>query len=181
MKIIETERLILRTWQPSDAESYYQINQDPKVIEFLPGTMTMRQVEAFILSMQQQWETKHYTLWATEEKHSGKFIGFIGLNALNLDPVLPPSVEIGWRLGSAFWYKGYATEGAKASLQYGFEQCHLTEITAIAVPDNQRSLRVMDKIGLKRDISADFNHPRLPANHRLSRHYFYRIQNSITK
>lgn len=178
MNIIETDRLILRTWQPTDAEPYFQINQDPKVIEFLPGPMTMQQVQSFMDYMQQQWEERHYTLWATEEKSSGKLIGFIGLSDLDLSPVLPPSVEIGWRLGSAFWHKGYATEGAKAALKYGFEQCNLQEITAITVPDNHRSLRVMDKIGLKRDMQSDFNHPRLPADHKLSRHVFYRIQKS---
>lgn len=175
MKIIETDRLILRTWQASDTEPYFQLNQDPKVLEFLPGPLTMPQVQTFIQNMQQQWEESHYTLWAVEEKSSGQFIGFIGLNNLDLSPVLPSSVEIGWRLASAFWNKGYATEGAKVALNYGFEQCHLSEITAITVPQNQRSLHVMDKIGLKRDMQSDFNHPRLPANHKLSRHVFYRI------
>lgn len=175
MHILETSRLTLRTWRDADAEAYYQINQDPKVLEFLPGPMTMQQVQDFMQRMNQQWEERRYTLWAAEEKASGNMIGFIGLNYLDLTPVLPPCVEIGWRLGSAFWYKGYATEGAKAALQFGFEQCQLQEITAIAVPENHRSLRVMEKIGLKRDENADFNHPRLPANHKLSHHVFYRL------
>lgn len=175
--MIETERLILRNWQASDAEPYFRINQDPRVIEFLPSSMTMEQVQSFIVHMQQQWEAYHYTLWAVEEKSSGQLIGFIGLSSLDLSPLFPPCVEIGWRLDADFWGKGYATEGAKAALAYGFEQCELDEITAITVPANVRSIRVMEKIGLQRDKNSDFAHPRLPANHKLSRHVFYRMQN----
>lgn len=177
MNIIETERLILRTWKEEDVEPYYQINQDLKVLEYLPGPMTMEQAQHFIHDMNKQWEKRHYTLWAAEEKASGDLMGFIGLSLLDLGKPFIPSVEIGWRLGSDYWGQGYATEGAKAALDYGFNTCQLEEIVAITVMDNKRSQRVMEKIGLKRDARADFKHPRLPARHRLSKHIFYRLRN----
>lgn len=178
MKIIETERLILRTWQSSDAEAFFRMNADPKVTEFLPGPLSMEQVQNFMTAMNQQWQDKHYTLWAVEEKASGKFMGFIGLSWLELPPPLSPAVEIGWRLASEFWYQGYATEGARAAMDWGFDECGLDEIVAITVPANIRSQRVMTKLGMQRDLDGDFAHPRLPVDHRLSQHVLFRLQKS---
>ena len=69
----------------------------------------------------------------------------------------------------------YATEGAKASLDYGFKKCGLKEIISFTVPANVRSIRIMEKIGLKRDLNGDFAHPKLPADHHLSQHILYRL------
>ena len=176
MNIIETERLILRTWKKEDEDEYYRINQDPKVLEFLRGPLTMQQVKDFINFVNQQFEKIGYTLWAAEEKSSGKLMGFIGLDPLKWEAPFGPCVEIGWRLGSEFWGKGYATEGAKAALDYGFNKCGLNEIVSFTVPANIRSLRIMEKIGMHRDLKGDFAHPKLPADHPLSRHVLYRLK-----
>ena len=177
--IIETKRLILRTWRKEDAKAYYQINQDPKVIEFLRGPLTMEQVNDFIPAVNRHHEELGYTLWAAELKNTGELIGFIGLNYTDFfakfDSPFSPAVEIGWRLGSQFWGSGYATEGAKASLEYGFKQCGLKEIVSFTVPANIRSIRVMEKIGLKRDLKGDFAHPKLSLDHKLSQHILYRL------
>ncbi len=125
MKIIETERLILRTWQQEDAEAYFQINQDPKVIECLRGPMNMEQVNDFILAVNNHGDKHGYTLWATELKETKELIGFIGLNYTDWEAPFTPAVEIGWRLGSQYWGKGYATEGAKAALDFGFNKIGL--------------------------------------------------------
>jgi RimJ/RimL family protein N-acetyltransferase len=192
---IETERLILRTWKEEDAEPYFQINQDPKVIEFLLGPLTMGQVNDFILEMNKQFytarsveavrstvskgcensEQQTYGLWAVELKKTAELIGFIGLNYTDWKTHFTPAVEVGWRLGSQFWGRGYATEGARAALNYGFIKCGLKEIVSFTVPANARSIRVMEKIGLKRDRQGDFNHPKLPLDHPLSQHILYRI------
>lgn len=173
MKIIETDRLMLRTWQDADADDYYRINQDGRVLEHLPGPLTMDEVRAFMQKMNAQWNHHGFTLWAAEEKSSGKLIGFIGLSRWN--GPFGEMVEIGWRLGSEFWGNGYATEGAKAALEYGFERCGLNEIVAFTVPANLRSQRVMEKIGMQRDHACDFAHPALSADHRLSAHILYRV------
>lgn len=175
--MIETSRLMLRTWKDVDAENYYHINQDPKVIEYLAGPLSRQEVKDFIHNMNQQFEVRGYTLWAVEEKLSGKLIGFIGLNEIKWDAPFAPAVEIGWRLDSAFWSKGYATEGAKAALQYGFNKCNLKEIVAFTVPANTRSIRVMEKLGMERDVKGDFYHTKLPKNHPLSFHILYRKSN----
>lgn len=173
--IIETERLILRTWKKEDADPYFQINQDPKVIEFLRGPLTMEQVNDFIPAVNNHGDKHGYTLWAACLKETEELMGFIGLNYTNWESNFTPAVEVGWRLGSQYWGKGYATEGAKASLKYGFEKCGLKEIVSFTVPANVRSLRVMEKIGLKRDLNGDFAHPKLAADHKLSHHVLYRL------
>lgn len=172
--IIETARLIFRTWKNEDAKAYYQINQDPKVFELLQGPLTMEQVNDFIPAVNNHQDKYGYTLWAVELRETGELMGFIGLNYTNWESHFTPAVEVGWRLGSEYWGKGYATEGAKAALDYGFKKCGLKEIVSFTVPANVRSIRVMERIGLKRDVKSDFFHPKLPADHPLSLHVLYR-------
>lgn len=178
MNIIETDRLILRTWKEADSDIYFQINQDPRVIEYLGGPMTRQEVTDFIEAMNDQFDKNGYTLWAAEEKSTNHFMGFIGIHEIKWDPPFSPNIEIGWRLGSQYWGKGYATEGAMAALKYGFNQCGLKEIISITVPANRRSIRVMEKLGMTRDFSGDFHHTKLPKDHPLSLHFLYRIKNT---
>lgn len=176
MKYLETEHLILRSWKEEDREPYFHINQDPKVIECLLGPLTEQQVDLFIEAMNKQQHDRNYTLWAVEEKATGGMMGFIGLNYVEWEAPFTPAVEIGWRLGSEYWGKGYATEGAKAVLEYGFEQLGLQEIVSFTVPANKRSQRVMEKIGMMREEKGDFCHPKLMADHPLSRHILCRLK-----
>ena len=124
--------------------------------------------------MNQQFYLKSYTLFAAELIECGTLAGFVGLNEVTFKEAFTPAVEIAWRLGAGFWGKGYATEAAKAVLEYGLKVLDLRSIVAFSVPENKRSLRVMEKIGLCRDYRGDFSHPSLPVSHRLSRHCLYR-------
>ena len=81
-----------------------------------------------------------------------------------------PCVEIGWRLARAHWGKGYATEGARAALDFGFEKLGLEEILSFTTTTNLRSRRVMERIGMTRRAEEDFDHPNLPEGHPLRRH-----------
>jgi RimJ/RimL family protein N-acetyltransferase len=182
VNVIETERLILRTWKDQDVEAYYLINQDDNVMEFLPKpSLTMPQVSDFISKMNIQMTETQYTLWAVELKETGKMIGFIGLNYTDWESSFTPAVEVGWRLGSQYWGKGYATEGAKACIDYGFNKIGLEEIISFTAIDNIKSTNVMKKLGLKEDIKAAFNMPKLPLDHPLSKHVLYRITKNDIK
>jgi RimJ/RimL family protein N-acetyltransferase len=174
--MIETKRLLLRPWKPEDAETYFHINQDPNVIAFLPGTMTIAEVHTFITRCNHSIETHQFGLYAVEVKATQEMIGFIGLAIPSFEAHFTPAVEIGWRLGSAHWNQGYASEGATACLDYGFNIIGLTEIVSFTIPENTRSIRVMKKLGMTRNPDDDFRHPRFEANHRLSKHVLYRIQ-----
>ena len=96
------------------------------------------------------------------------FIGFVGLVYVDFPAAFTPCVEIGWRLGREHWGKGYASEAARASTRYGFEQIGLEEVVSFTVPHNLRSRAVMERIGMTRSPEEDFDHPVLPEGHPLS-------------
>jgi RimJ/RimL family protein N-acetyltransferase len=173
--MLSTERLLLRSWNEVDINSYYKINQDPKVIEFLPSSLSIAQVKNFIDYANRQQEEKNYTLWAVEHKEDSKLIGFIGLNYTDFAAYFTPAVEIGWRLSSKYWNKGYATEGAEVSLKFAFDKLNLKEIISFTAMNNLRSRRVMEKIGLNYVVNGDFNIPSLPVEHKLSKHVLYKL------
>jgi len=173
--VIETERLILRTWQASDIEPYYAIMQDPKVTELLLGPLTREQISVFIERSNKAYAEEKYCLFAVEEKASGNLIGYVGLCKVPYETPFTPAIEIGWRLGSQYWGKGYATEAARAVLSYAFTVLKLTEVVSFTSTLNVRSMRVMEKIGMQRDMNGDFAHPRLAPDHTLSKHVLYRI------
>ncbi|KTD66067.1 GNAT family N-acetyltransferase [Legionella shakespearei] len=180
MRLLKTSRLILRPWLEKDKEPFLHMNQDNKVLEFLAGPMSQEQVNDFMEYQNQQLKDRQYMLWAAELQETGELIGFIGLNYFDKPAHFSPAVEIGWRLGSQYWGLGYATEGALASLEYGFNPLGLDEIVAFTVPDNLRSRNVMEKIGMVHDEEGSFAHPRLDPNHKLSQHVLYRV-NALDK
>ena len=174
----ETERLVFRKWRGEDASAFAAINQDEKVIEFLRGSMSLKECEDFISETNRRIKKYGFGLWAVELKENGELIGFIGFNIPDFEAPFMPAVEIGWRLSSQHWGKGYATEGARAVLKIGFKKFLLKEIVAFTAEKNLRSIAVMGRLGMIRDIAGDFNHPKLPLNHLLSRHILYRISAS---
>jgi ribosomal-protein-alanine N-acetyltransferase len=105
-----------------------------------------------------------------------EFVGFVGLNQPGFDAAFTPCVEIGWRLARHAWGRGFATEGATAVLQLAFDALGLDEVVSFTTEANDRSRRVMERIGLTRDPADDFDHPRLPEGHPLRRHVLYRAQ-----
>jgi RimJ/RimL family protein N-acetyltransferase len=102
------------------------------------------------------------------------FIGFVGLSVPTFEAHFTPCVEIGWRLAQEHWGQGYATEAARAAIDFGFQKFELSEIVSFTVPDNLRSRAVMERIGMTRSPADDFDHPALPENHPLRRHVLYR-------
>ncbi len=175
MKILETERLILRTFRTDDVEGMTLIDQDPMVCRYLPAVGTRAGTEAGVQRIINHYQEHGFSLYAVELRSNREFIGFLGLITPSFQAHFTPAVEIGWRFSSSHWNQGYATEGAKAILQYGFSRLNLTEIVSFTVVDNQASRRVMEKIGLHRDSKDDFDHPRLAANSPLRRHVLYRL------
>ena len=85
-----------------------------------------------------------------------------------------PAVEIGWRLARPYWGNGYATEAAGAAMSFGFDDLGLDEIVSFTVPANDRSRRVMERLGMTRDPAEDFDHPRVPEGP-IRRHVLYRM------
>src|SRR5262249_13665268 len=113
--------------------------------------------------------------WAVEIMGITPFAGFIGLSVPRFKAHFTPCVEIGWRLDADYWNQGYATEGARAALEFGWVWLHLQAIVSFTVPENLRSRRVMEKLGMTHCASDDFDHPSLPEGHWLRRHFLYRV------
>lgn len=120
-------------------------------------------------------EEQGWGLWAVSIPNIADFIGFIGLARPAFDAHFTPAVEIGWRLAFDYWGKGYATEGAKAALAWGFETLNQDEIVSFTAVQNMRSRRIMEKIGMHYNSKDDFDHPKFAEGHPLKRHVLYRI------
>ena len=174
--MIETERLLMRRWRAEDRGPFAALNADPTVMEHMHGLMTGEQSDAFMDRIEAWWDEHDWGLWAIEVPGVAPFIGYVGLWPAD-DVAGAVAVEVEWRLARAHWGKGYAIEAAREALRHGFEEVGLDEIVSFTVPQNQRSRRVMERIGLQRDPSGDFDHPRVDAvaYPHLVRHVLYRI------
>ncbi len=175
LPVLRTERLILRPWKESDLIPFAELNADPKVMEFFAAPLSKQESNALAKKIQQEFEQRRYGYWAVEIPEKASFIGYIGLNYWNYEMPFAPCIDVGWRLAFPYWGNGYATEGARASLWYGFEILKFTEIVSMATIGNIRSHRVMDRIGMKYTAAEDFEHPRVPKGHPLSLRRLYRI------
>jgi RimJ/RimL family protein N-acetyltransferase len=172
---IPTERLLLRRWRQSDREPFAAMNADPRVMEHFPAPMSLEETTASIARIEAHFAQHGYGLWAVEIPGLTPFAGFVGLSIPRFEARFTPCVEVGWRLAADYWGRGYATEGARAAVAFGFEQLGLDEILSFTVPGNARSRRVMEKLGMTHDPADDFDHPLVPAGHPLVRHVLYRL------
>lgn len=172
MKKYETTRLILRQWQESDIVPFAEMNSDLEVMKYFPKTLSFNETLEMYNSFKNSKNDFRFS--PAEEKISGKFIGFVGLN---IPSYMPTSVEIGWRLQKEFWGKGLASEAAKKWLEIGFGEYGLDEIISFTAKQNIKSQEVMKRIGMKRDEKRDFFHPKIPKDHPLAFHVFYALQN----
>lgn len=111
-------------------------------------TRTEDETKVFIRRCEELWEVRGFGLFAVEIRETGELAGFVGLSVPTFLPEVMPAVEIGWRLGRAFWGKGIATEAAKETLRFGFENCDLNEIVSICQVGNTASERMMQKLGM---------------------------------
>jgi len=142
----ETERLLLRPHTLDDIEPSYQMNLDEKVSRYTGdnGVVSREEIERRIKEdVLGDYEKHGYGRFALELKDTGEFIGFAGLKYLED----LKEVDLGYRLKSIYWGKGFATEAAWACLEFGFEVLDLKRIIAMLLPENNASIRVLEKLG----------------------------------
>jgi RimJ/RimL family protein N-acetyltransferase len=172
---LKTPRLTLRGWRDSDLAPFSDLNADPRVMEYLPATLSRPDSDAFAKRISGHFSEHGFGLWAVEVRELREFIGFVGISIPRFDAHFTPCVEIGWRLAHPYWGEGYATEAAREALRYAFLERELDQIVSFTVPENQRSQRVMRKLEFSNLESEDFDHPGMPEGHRLRRHVLYRL------
>lgn len=177
--ILETSRLVLRSWLERDRDLFREINADPKVMEFFPFRRSHAEADALFERVNAMIKEDGLGFYAVELKETGEAMGFCGLAPANMPGIFPiEAIEIGWRLATRFWGQGYITEAAQALVDHGFKQMKLAAIISFAVADNHRSTAVMQRIGMIRCPDLDFDHPRVPDSHpHLKRHVTYAIVN----
>ncbi len=172
---IRTERLLLRRWRQADRPLFAAMNADPRVMEFFQRTRTTQESDEAAQNIEAHFEKHGFGLWAVEVLGAVPFAGFVGLNCPTFETAFTPCIEVGWRLATEYWNRGYATEGARAALAFAFNDLKVEQIVSFTVPNNLRSRHVMEKIGMTRSADEDFDHPLLPEGHPLRRHVLYRI------
>lgn len=173
--VIITPRTRLRLWKPADLSPFAAMNADPQVMEFYPDLLTREESDALASRIQDGFRQHGFGLWALEIPGATDFAGFVGLSVPRWEAAFTPCVEVGWRLGRAWWGCGYASEAARAVLAHGFNTLGLTEIVSFTATQNVRSQAVMRRLGMQPRPELDFEHPILSKGHRLSRHVFYQV------
>jgi RimJ/RimL family protein N-acetyltransferase len=158
MSFLETERLILRPWTPDDAEAAFAIYGDPEVTRYLGGggkpqesVQSQRETLERIIARHRElgWTDQGFGFWPCIEKATGTMVGAVLLLPLRDGEGQPlPETEIGWHFGRFAWGHGYATEAARALMDYGFTRLGLDRIFAVVYPENLASQRVMHRLGM---------------------------------
>jgi ribosomal-protein-alanine N-acetyltransferase len=160
---LETKRLILKQPALSDFDELFLLRTDPQVMQYIgTGTIqTKEQVKDFVemgISYSAEYGMSFYSVF---EKETNNFVGQAGLFHLGFN-IKQPDIELAYRLNTQYWNKGYASELARALIDYGFNQLSLPKIVAVVHPQNERSRRVMEKSGMSYHGMIDYKDTKLP-------------------
>ncbi|MEO1516508.1 MAG: GNAT family N-acetyltransferase [Bacteroidota bacterium] len=143
---LETDRLYLRVFVPSDAQGFYALNADEEVMRYT-GDLPFESVEEAgrFIQAYDHYQRHGYGRWTVLDKQTGTYLGFCGLKH-HADK---KEVDIGFRLLRQYWGRGLATEAARACLDYGFKEQKMACIVGRAQSENAASLRVLQKLGMR--------------------------------
>jgi len=152
MPSIETERLLLRRFRPGDLDELAKLFADPDVMRYVGNGQPIdrNEAERALRSIINHWERHGFGRWAVVDKQSNEFIGFGGLRSLFDTP------EVVYHFSKENWGKGLATELARASLRFGFEDRGFDRIVAVAKPENRASIHVMQKLGMRFEMKTSY-------------------------
>ena len=150
MLIVETERLILRNWQEEDRNLFYEINRDEKVMEFFPFRRSHAECDTLFDLNRDMISQTGLGFYALANRTTNEAMGFCGLSPVDLPGILPEgAIEIGWRLATRFWGRGYVTEAASRLIEYARADLRLPTVYAFAVDANLGDLQLFDGLGAR--------------------------------
>src|SRR5262245_40553012 len=143
--VLETDRLIVRHWVPDDWKRLRPLATDPRVLKYIGDGQPWsdERLQQFVNGGIEQAKIRGWLLWPLIYRPNEELIGFAGFNS-----TFEPEVEIGWWLLPDYWGKGWATEGGRAWLDYGFRKFEVPRVISVAQPANAASIRVMEKLGM---------------------------------
>lgn len=150
MSFIETERLLIRKWDPArDLDDALAIYGDPETMRFIPcGALDREQTQRFIGRMMERDESYGFGIWPVVLKSERRVIGECGITYI---PDHGTDVEIAWIYNKAYHGHGYATEAARAVMHYAFSEVRLPHIYALIERANAASIAVANKLGMEFD------------------------------
>jgi RimJ/RimL family protein N-acetyltransferase len=159
--VIETERLVLRSWTEADVEPFIRHTNTPAVMRWLGGVGEEAVIRQVITERFAGWEKERgFTFWAVERKEDGELLGFCGLKLASDEGTrIKGWHEVGWRLREDVWGRGYAKEAAIASLDFAFERAGAERVVALTVIGNEASWGLMERLGMTRRPDLDYEGP----------------------
>jgi len=175
--ILQTERLTLRAWETKDLLDCIEMNLDKEVMKYFPAILNKEQTIEFYDRVQKHFLENGFGLYVVENTITQEFLGYTGFMIANFEASFTPCVEIGWRFKKQYWGKGYATEAAKACLQYGFDTLGFDKIYSFTATPNIKSENVMKRIGMIK--TGTFSHPKIDKEHVLNLHVIYEIEKNL--
>jgi ribosomal-protein-alanine N-acetyltransferase len=147
---VRTERLVLRRWRHDDLDDLVELFAQPEFWRYpFGGPLDAAAAERFIASNLGHWDRFGFGRYAVVLPESDRLIGYVGLQYAEWFPEMYDEVEVGWRIDTGAWGKGFATEGALAAVGQGFELIGLSRIIAVWEPANTASGRIADKLGMR--------------------------------
>jgi RimJ/RimL family protein N-acetyltransferase len=159
---LTTARLRLRAWHAEDEADMAAINNDREVVRYVSRPTGAAASEPFATKMLSHWHEHGFGMWAVESREpelSGSCLGYVGIAYPKFLPVLASQPEIGWRLARRAWGRGLATEAALAAREHAFDVLRLEALISIIHPENARSQRVAQKLGMT--VSTHVHNPHM--------------------
>ena len=175
---ILTPRTRLRRLREDDFPAFARMNEDPDVMRYFPKPWTTEESRAAFQWINTSFDARGFGIYAVEA--SSAFAGVVGLSTPSFQSWFTPCVEILWRLQPDFWGKGLASEAAGVVLNMAIHSLSLDKVFAFAVPQNLRSIRVMEKLGMMPCNPLFFDHPGVD-DPKLKQHVLYLAELSAIK
>lgn len=167
---ILTPRIRLRRLREDDFPAFARMNEDPEVMRYFPDLWTAEASRAAFQWINTSFDERGFGIYAVDV--SSEFAGVVGLSTPSFQSWFTPCVEILWRLRTEFWGNGFASEAAAMVLKMANHSLSLDEVFAFTVPQNLKSIRVMDKLGMMPCNPRLFDHPGVQAP-KLKQHLLY--------
>jgi RimJ/RimL family protein N-acetyltransferase len=173
---LRTPRLLLREWRDEDVEPCAAMSADAETMELLLGPYDRAKSDEWVDRARRHWARHGFGKFVVELPGEQPFIGVIGIDYMREGMPFAPGFEMSWRLARPYWGRGFAYEATRAAIEDGLYRLGFDEIVAVTTPANPRSWRLMERLGMVRDLDGDFDHPHVPVGHPLLRHMLYRIR-----
>lgn len=172
--MIETARLVLRSWRDEDLDPFHALCSDSRVMATLGPALSREETALLIGRASQRERELGHTFWAVERKEDANLIGWCGVVRGPADTPIDGKPEIGWRFAFETWGQGYAREAAQATIAWSFDNLRDDALWAITSAGNTRSWGLMERLGMQRQHELDFAHPNVPDDSSLKPHVVYR-------